>query len=97
MAAGDAKQQSEIQAFRVVLARGDPMSSEFAHLLTLSPAERLRLVEDLWDSLVTNPQDVPVHEWQKEEFDCREAEHLRDPARLLTWEQIESEIRVRNG
>jgi plasmid stabilization system protein ParE len=38
MAAGDAKQQSEIQAFRVVLARGDPMSSEFAHLLTLSPA-----------------------------------------------------------
>jgi putative addiction module component (TIGR02574 family) len=27
----------------------------------LSPAEKLQLVEDLWDDLAAVPKDVPVH------------------------------------
>jgi putative addiction module component (TIGR02574 family) len=34
----------------------------------LSPAEKLQLVEDLWDDLAASPDDVPVHEWQKREL-----------------------------
>ena len=31
----------------------------------LSPAERLQLVEDLWDDLAATPETVPVHDWHK--------------------------------
>lgn len=31
----------------------------------LSPAEKLQLVQDLWDDLAASPDDVPINEWQK--------------------------------
>jgi putative addiction module component (TIGR02574 family) len=37
-------------------------------IFDLSPAEKLQLVEDLWDDLASNPSAVPVHDWQKEEL-----------------------------
>ncbi len=40
-------------------------------ILHLPPAERLRLVEDIWDSLVASTADVPVPEWHREELDQR--------------------------
>ena len=29
----------------------------------LSPAEKLQLVEDLWDDLAATPSEVPIHGW----------------------------------
>jgi putative addiction module component (TIGR02574 family) len=40
----------------------------------------LQLVEDLWDDLAATPSDVPVHEWQKEEFTRRKANLISKPA-----------------
>ncbi len=37
-------------------------------LFDLSPAEKLQLVEDLWDDLASTPSDIPFPEWQKEEL-----------------------------
>jgi putative addiction module component (TIGR02574 family) len=49
------------------------MSSNDISIFDLSPAEKLQLVEDLWDDLVANPTAVPVHDWQKEELAWRKA------------------------
>ena len=49
-------------------------------ILHLPPAERLRLVEDIWDSLATSSADVPVPGWHREELDRR----LDDPAEQAT-------------
>jgi hypothetical protein len=32
-------------------------------IFDLSPAEKLQLVEDLWDDLAATPEVVPVHDW----------------------------------
>ena len=29
----------------------------------LSPAEKIQLVEDLWDDIMAHPEDIPVHDW----------------------------------
>jgi putative addiction module component (TIGR02574 family) len=54
---------------------------------TLSPSEKLQLVEDLWDDLAAAPEAVPVHDWQKQELARRKANLLKNPASGLAWER----------
>lgn len=61
----------------------------------LSPAEKLQLVEDLWDDLAGTPEAVPLHDWQKRELDDRKARLEHNPATSLTWEQIRDRVRDR--
>jgi len=42
-------------------------------VLDLTPAEKLQLVEDLWDDLTATPEAVPIHDWQKREIEARKA------------------------
>ena len=37
-------------------------------IFDLSPAEKLQLVEDLWNDLAGTPEAVPVHDWQNREL-----------------------------
>lgn len=59
----------------------------------LSPAEKLQLVEDLWDDLAATPDAVPVHDWQKEELARRKANLLKNPSTGLTWPEIQRRVR----
>ena len=61
----------------------------------LSPAERLRLVEELWDSLT--PGDIPLTPAQAAELDRREALHRADPRRGRPWREVLDEIERRRG
>jgi putative addiction module component (TIGR02574 family) len=63
----------------------------------LSPAEKLQLVEDLWDDLAATPEDVPVHQWQKDELERRKANLMNNPATGLSWEEVKRRIRSRHG
>lgn len=45
------------------------MIQESDSVFDLTPPERLQLVEDLWDDLASNSDDVVIHDWQKEELD----------------------------
>ena len=40
-------------------------------ILQLPPADRLELVEQIWDSLVATPEAVLVPDWHKAELDRR--------------------------
>jgi putative addiction module component (TIGR02574 family) len=61
----------------------------------LGPAERLELVEQLWDSLT--PDQVPLTAKQAEELDRREALHQADPGRGRPWREVLDEIERRRG
>ena len=61
------------------------MNADFSHL---SVAERLRLVEALWDSIAANPDDVPIPAWQIEELERRKANHLQNPQAGATWDEV---------
>jgi putative addiction module component (TIGR02574 family) len=67
------------------------------YVFDLSPSEKLQLVEDLWDSLASTPEDVPVHDWQKEELDRRKANLMNTPASGLSWEEVKRRVRSRRG
>ncbi len=61
------------------------MNSTEPSIFDLSPAEKLQLVEDLWDDLAGTPEAVPVHDWQKQELARRKANLLKNPATLETY------------
>jgi putative addiction module component (TIGR02574 family) len=60
-------------------------------ILRLPADQRLKLVEDIWDSLAASPTDVPVPQWHLEELDRR----LANPEEraTLTWEQVEARLK----
>ena len=60
----------------------------------LSPAEKLQLVEDLWDDLAATPTAVPLHDWQKEELARRKANLMANPASGLTWDEVKKRVRT---
>jgi putative addiction module component (TIGR02574 family) len=66
-------------------------------IFDLSPAEKLQLVEDLWDDLAGTPEAVPVHDWQQQELARRKANLLKNPAAGLSWEEIRQRARARHG
>jgi putative addiction module component (TIGR02574 family) len=60
-------------------------------LLELSPAERLEIVEEIWDSIP--PQDLPtLSEEQKEELDRRYDALVREPGRGSSWEDVRARL-----
>jgi len=73
------------------------MKSTVRSVFDLSPAEKLQLVEDLWDDLAANPEDVPVHDWQIAELARRKANLQRNPASVTDWESVKRHVRGLNG
>jgi putative addiction module component (TIGR02574 family) len=71
------------------------MSTTPLDISKLSPAERLRLVEELWDSL--EPADIPLTTAQAEELDRREALHNAQPTRGRPWRDVLDEIERQRG
>jgi putative addiction module component (TIGR02574 family) len=71
------------------------MSTARLDISRLSPSERLRLVEELWDSLT--PADIPVTPAQAQELERREALHRADPKRGRPWREVLDEIERQRG
>jgi len=70
------------------------MRTEFAPIFKLGRAERLQLVEDLWDSIAEEDAQLPVPEWKREELRQRKERFSRHPSSGRTWEQIKQRARA---
>ena len=73
------------------------MTNQIKALMELSPIEKLELIEALWESLSTTPEQLPVPDWQKLELDRRKADYQNNPTALLTWEEVQSNILNKYG
>jgi putative addiction module component (TIGR02574 family) len=59
----------------------------------LPVADRLRLIEELWDSLDAEAAEaLPLPEWHKAELDKRLDAHESDPAAARPWDEVKSDI-----
>src|SRR5205085_9611310 len=58
----------------------------------LSVADRLTLLEEIWDSIAATAEDVPLTEAQKEELDRRLAAHQADPQARSPWEEVKARL-----
>lgn len=65
---------------------------ELSQLLELPAAERLRLVEALWDSLVEVPEALPISDGVRAELDRRLAAYYDDPTSARPWDEIKAEL-----
>jgi putative addiction module component (TIGR02574 family) len=72
------------------------MRPEFAPLFKLGRAERLQLVEDLWDSIAEEEAQLPVPEWKREELRERKERFSQHPGSGRTWEQVKQRARARH-
>lgn len=68
------------------------MTTALQELETLSVAERVQIVEDLWDSIARSNANLPVPQWQKEELTRRKERYLRNPDSGETWNQVKQSI-----
>jgi putative addiction module component (TIGR02574 family) len=63
----------------------------------LSVAERIQLVEELWDSIAETPDAVPVTQAQRDELDQRLASYAAAPSEGKDWEQVKRAIQQRSA
>ncbi len=73
--------------------RGVPIVAEskldFRHLTV---AERIQLVEDLWDSIAGAPEVLKLTEAQRAEIDRRLEAHRENPDDVIPWETLRREL-----
>lgn len=64
----------------------------FAEILELPVAERIRLVELIWDSIAAVPEAIPVSDELKAELNRRLAEFEANPEAGSPWEEVRKRI-----
>jgi putative addiction module component (TIGR02574 family) len=69
---------------------------EFAHLFQLPLAERLQLVEDLWDSIAAEQDALPLPQWQVDEVNARLARFDAGENQLVSWDEAVAHARARS-
>jgi putative addiction module component (TIGR02574 family) len=74
------------------------MDGLWDEIMKLSPAERIQLVEDIWDSIAADPDNLPpLSDDQKAEIDRRLAEHEKDPSTALSWDEVKARLWAKYG
>ena len=63
-----------------------------ADILELPISERLRLVEEIWDSIAELPEAVPLTEAQRIELSRRVEAYRQDPSAGSPWAEVKARI-----
>jgi putative addiction module component (TIGR02574 family) len=66
--------------------------SDFPQITELPVPEKILFLEDLWDSVASNPETVPVPPSHVAEIERRMAWHEANPGKLLSLDQLQSRI-----
>ncbi len=78
---------------RKELADNPAMAALAPEIAKLSLAERIQLVEDLWDSIAQDsPEAASLDQAQVDELDRRLRQHDADPSSAVPWEQVRAEL-----
>lgn len=70
------------------------MNSLLDAINQLDLAERIQLVEDLWDSVALRGAELPLTDAQRNELDRRLLLHRNDPARGIPMNAIAEKLGV---
>jgi putative addiction module component (TIGR02574 family) len=71
------------------------MSTVLKRALSLNVADRLQLIEELWDSLAVTPEAIPVTDAQRKELARRRRAHARNPSAAKSWEEVRAKLERR--
>ncbi len=68
-------------------------AATLAEIRTLSPQERIQLVQAIWDSIAEDQAPPDLSEAQKDDLKRRVGELDANPNNVLTWEQIKAHVK----
>jgi putative addiction module component (TIGR02574 family) len=69
------------------------MNIRWDELFKLSPAERIQLAEDLWDSVAADPEKLPPPtEEERAEIDRRMNDFAENPSSGVAWEDLRARL-----
>jgi putative addiction module component (TIGR02574 family) len=63
----------------------------------LSLAERILLVEEIWDSIAAEAEALDVPQSHKDELDRRLAAYHADPHAGASWEEVKARLQKQSG
>ncbi len=69
------------------------MNTQLSEILQLSVAERIQLVEDIWDSIATVPDAVSLTEEQQAELERRLEAYQANPNEGISWNDLKTKLR----
>lgn len=72
------------------------MNVDLDALFKLGRAERIQLVEDLWDSIEREGLPQAVSQEKEKELWARKERFQKNPDSGLTWEQVKANARSNN-
>ena len=68
------------------------MDTLLEELEKLPLAERMQLVEDLWDSIARSREELPIPQWQKDALDARRRAFQERPNAGQSWDEAKEDI-----
>jgi putative addiction module component (TIGR02574 family) len=69
------------------------MSTDLSYVFQLPTAEKLQLVEDLWDDIAASGEPLPVPQWQVDELRRRKQLRSQDTLSGSSWEDVQDRVR----
>ena len=61
-------------------------------VLSLPLSQRLELVDELWDSIYAEADDIPITEELRAEIDRRLARYKADPTTAKPWDEVRKRL-----
>ena len=58
----------------------------------LSADEKVEYVQDLWDRIAAEPDDLTIPDWHRQIIEDRLTDHRAHPDQVVTWEETEAEV-----
>jgi putative addiction module component (TIGR02574 family) len=68
------------------------MTTQVTDILELSVAERLRIVEDIWESIVADSGQLEISDDLRVELDRRLAMYEEDPREGVLWGELQDRL-----
>ncbi|MFN0278849.1 MAG: addiction module protein [Pyrinomonadaceae bacterium] len=68
------------------------MNTLVAEIMEMSVSDRLRIVEDIWDSIASDAKDLKISEELKSELDRRLEAYESDPDAGVTWDELDTRL-----
>jgi len=61
--------------------------------MALKTSQRIRLVQEIWDSIAAEPQNVPIPDWHRRIIEQRLAAHEAHPSATISVAEAKRHIR----
>lgn len=68
------------------------MTTALPDLTKMTTAQKLDLIDKIWDTISPEQPPFPVPEWLKKELDHRHEEFQRDPSQAMDWKEAKAQI-----